>query len=338
MTTFMGIIAGFVFIALLMVAGVAPRRSKHSRYQRDQLSDTQTASTSLELLREARLTDVLSLQRVTGALLLVTEVALLVGLLGWFTGIVVAVVVALEYGAIARLPLLQRSSQALYNRYEAKLLGVIMRYDWLFRVIRSSAPALDVESTVSSRDELTHIITQMKAVITPDEKALLLSGLAFGDQQVRDVMTPRGMIDSIDKKELLGPLVLDDLHKTGHSRFPVTDNDIDHVVGMLYVQNLMSLDSKKTTTAEKAMESRVFYIHEDQTLAHALAAFLRSHHLLFVVVNQYRETVGILSLEDTIEALIGRKITDEFDAHEDLRLVARRNPRGNNHTKNGQDV
>jgi CBS domain containing-hemolysin-like protein len=132
--------------------------------------------------------------------------------------------------------------------------------------------------------------------------------------------------------------VLDDLHKTGHSRFPVTDGDIDHVIGMLHIQDIFTLDAKRSVTAEKAMEPRVFYIREDQTLDHALVAFLRTHHHLFIVVNEFRETVGILSLEDVIEALLGRKIIDEFDTHEDLRLVAMRNPRGNNHPLKSEDV
>jgi len=176
-------------------------------------------------------------------------------------------------------------------------------------------------------------------LLSADEKHLIANGLGFADKPVSDVMTPRGVIDSISKRELLGPLVLDDLHKTGHSRFPVIDGDIDHVVGMLYIQNLLTVDSgKRSTTAEKTMEPRVFYIRHDQTLGHALAAFLRTHHHLFIVINEFRETVGLLSLEDVIEALLGRKIVDEFDTHEDLRVVAARNPRGNNHPETREDV
>jgi CBS domain containing-hemolysin-like protein len=86
------------------------------------------------------------------------------------------------------------------------------------------------------------------------------------------------------------------------------------------------------------MDPKVYYIHEDQTLEHALAAFLKTHHHLFVVVNEYRETVGILCLEDVIEALLGRKIVDEFDAHDDLRAVAAHNPRSNNSSSKSHDV
>ena len=84
--------------------------------------------------------------------------------------------------------------------------------------------------------------------------------------------------------------------------------------------------------------ARVFYIHELQTLDHALAAFIKTHHHLFVVINEYRETVGILSLEDVTEALIGRKIVDEFDAHDDLRKVANHNPHKLNSAPHHTDV
>ena len=72
------------------------------------------------------------------------------------------------------------------------------------------------------------------------------------------------------------------------------------------------------------MEVGVNYIHEDQTLNHALSAFLRTHHHLFIVINKSRETVGLLTLNDVIQQMIGRKIIDEFDSHDNLVAVAMR--------------
>ena len=111
------------------------------------------------------------------------------------------------------------------------------------------------------------------------------------------------------------------------------------VVGMLYIQDLLTINRSSTSKrARTVMEKKVYYIREDQTLQHALAAFLRVRHHLFIVVNEFRETVGIVSLEDVIERMLGHKIIDEFDAHEDLRRVAQRNPRHNNRTKHARDV
>ena len=86
------------------------------------------------------------------------------------------------------------------------------------------------------------------------------------------------------------------------------------------------------------MEAKVFYINQEQTLEHALAAFIKTRHHLFVVVNGYRETAGIVTLEDVIEALLGREIVDEFDVHDDLRAVAARSAKTNNNSPHGTNV
>jgi CBS domain containing-hemolysin-like protein len=240
---------------------------------------------------------------------------------------------------VARLIAVQARSQKLYQQYEVHILNFVEKFAGAFKIVRGAAPRTTQAKQLDSREELQHMVAQAGSLLAADEKKLIEHGLKFDSREVSEVMTPRGVIDSINGSELLGPLVLDDLHKTGHSRFPVIDGDVDHVVGMLYIQNLLTLGAdKKSVTASSAMESRVFYIREDQTLQHALAAFLRTHHHLFVVVNEFRETVGLLSLEDVIEALLGRKIVDEFDAHDDLRAVAMRNPRGNNHPAKREDV
>ena len=150
-------------------------------------------------------------------------------------------------------------------------------------------------------------------------------------------MTPRSVIEAVPLGETLGPLVLDELYKTGHSRFPVYDKDLDHIVGMLYLHDLLDL-RQGSQPAKEAMQTKVYFVREDRDLSHALHGFLKTKHHLFVVVNEYRETVGLLSLEDVIEALVGVKITDEFDAFDDLRAVAEHNPGRNNEPEGKEDI
>lgn len=328
-----------VILALLVaVAAVRPVRSSLSEFELIRRKEKGDKTAAGVLRRESLLSDVLSLQRVCEALLVVLFTVTSVATFGWLLGIVVAAVVALEYGALARVGLWQRPTQKAYEQYEEHLLDFVEKVPWLFKILRSVTPSGPHKVQLESREELQHLVVQSGHLLSNNEKKQIEHSLQFESRQVNEIMTPRSVIDSISKKELLGPLVLDDLHKTGHSRFPVIDEDIDHVVGMLYVQNLLTLDKKRSLTAEKAMEPKVYYVREDHTLAQALAAFLRTRHHLFVVVNEYRETVGLLSLEDVIEALLGRKIVDEFDAHDDLRAVAERNPRGNNLPKKREDI
>lgn len=330
MFTLLTVLLGVIFIKLLLVAAMNPSSSELSRFELERRAEDGDKHAQAMLRREELLPDVFSLQRVLLAILLVVFVALSVATFQWLFGIIIAVVVALEYGALSRLPFIRSPAKKLYSKYESDILRIVEQLAPVFRIIRGISPEQPVLQ-LHSKQELGYLIEESVGVLSPDEKKLIIGGLGADKRLVREVMTPRSVIDSIAKKEHLGPLVLDDLHKTGHSRFPVIDGDVDHVVGMLHIHDLLVIEAgRRSTSVEKAMEPRVFYIREDQTLKAALAAFLRTHHHLFVVVNEFRETVGLLSLEDIIEAILGRKIVDEFDTHEDLRIVAERNPRENN--------
>lgn len=338
MIVFMVILCLVLLVVLVVLEGIVPLRSSLSAFELERRAKEGDKGAIATARREALLGDILSLRRGLSALFLVLFVIASVATFGWLLGILIAVFVALEIGAIARISLWQRHVQKLYETHEVAILQFVERFAGVIKFLRSAIPDVPPRDRLDSREELQHLVQHSGGLLTEDERKLITHGLSFDARTVSEILTPRSVIDTIGKKELLGPLVLDDLHKTGHSRFPVTDGDADHIIGILHIHDLLTLDSKRSTTAEKAMEARVFYIREDQTLAHALAAFLRTRHHLFIVVNEFRETVGVLSLEDVMEALLGHKIIDEFDAHEDLRAVAARNIRANNHPVKREDV
>lgn len=336
MTTVYVLLLVLITVLLLLVVGAKPSRSLLSRYELERRIKADDKGAKQTLRRESLLSDVYSLQRILSALLLVVFSPIAIIVLGWVFGIILSLLLALEYVAIARLKPVRSIADRLYIKIEPKLLDWIEKFEPVFKFIRGREELMTGSGKVASVDELVHIIEQSDGVLTKSEQKLLIHAIQFEDKLVSDVMTPRSVIDSVDRSEVLGPLMLDQLHKTGHSRFPVVDGDIDHVIGMIYLNELVQIERKKSLTAEKAMSDKVYYIREDQTLGHALNAFIRTHHHLFIVVNEYRETVGVISLEDVIERILGRQIIDEFDAHDDLRVVAARNPRANN--TGGKDV
>lgn len=333
------IIVVIIILLLVAVSSVVVQPPVYSQFERARRTKEGEEDATTEQIRADHLGDLQSLQRVVVSLLLVVSVVLLVAVFGWLIGIVLGVLLALEYGSLARLPYLRQVAQKQYDQFEPHLLKAIKDYPFIFGLLRSvTSTQRDIQ--FYSRQELLHMVDDSTGILTGDEKLLIKHGLEFPSRKVADIMTPRSVIESIKKGEILGPLVLDDLHKTGHSRFPVIDGDIDHVVGILHVRNLLTLDTTKRHTAkvETAMEPHVYYVHDSQSLDHALVAFLKTRHHMFIVVNEFRETVGLLTLEDTIEALLGRKIVDEFDAHDDLRSVAARHPKANDTAKQSTDV
>ncbi len=324
-------------LTLVTVASMLPRRSTLSIYELERRAGEGNETARDELKREALLEDMMALKKVLEALLLVLVVMVAVVALGGVFGVLASLVLALGYGRIAALEPVHTIAMRLLDTIEPTVIQFLERYPGLGRMLRTVGVSPS-STQVSSREELEHLVEESGAILTSDEKKLIINGLHFNQKTVESIMTPRGVVNTVKKGDVLGPLMLDELHKTGHSRFPVIDGDIDHVVGMLHIKDLLTLGKKETETAEKAMEKRVFYINQEQTLDRALAAFIKTRHHLFVVVNGYRETAGILTLEDTIEALLGREIVDEFDVHDDLRVVAARSAKGNNNAPHGTNV
>jgi CBS domain containing-hemolysin-like protein len=146
--------------------------------------------------------------------------------------------------------------------------------------------------------------------------------LRFNERLVRERLVPRRVVKSVAAEETVGPVLMSELHDSGHSRFPVFDGKKDNIVGILYIKDL--IDAKQGGEVRKLMRARVSYIHEDQTLFDALQAIIKTHQQLLIVVNTFEEYVGVLSVEDVVEDLIGADIIDEFDQYHDLRAVAER--------------
>lgn len=338
MLTFLIILTTVLCIFLLLVTATRPEVSPYSLAELERRA--KHSSTARKQLRQQKaLPDIMTLLRVIQALLLVTIILLFVVTFGWIIGIISAVLATLLYPVVARTIPLQRAARALYAKIEPSVVTFVTRFESIFRFLRDT-PLYQSGATrqFGSREELYELIAESKEALSSEERLLISAALEFPEKKISSIMTPRTIIDFINKSEFLGPLVLDELHALGHSRLPVIDGDLNHVVGILYLRDLLSLDTKRSTTAEKAMEKKVFYIHQDDTLRRALAAFLKTRHHLFIVINDERETVGLVTLEDVMEQLLGKRIVDEDDIYDDLRKVAKREGSTNNTAPGHVDI
>ncbi len=160
--------------------------------------------------------------------------------------------------------------------------------------------------------------------------------LEFNDKTVGSVMSPRRGVKFVAASDPISPRLMDELHATGFKHFPVvkeitpasskaTGGGEPHVLGILYLNDLLK-NLEKPGKISDLMKKDAHFINETHTLPQALDAFLKSHHHLLVVVNNFEEVVGVLTLDDVLEQITGQKITDEFDRYDDLRAVAGHNP------------
>lgn len=155
--------------------------------------------------------------------------------------------------------------------------------------------------------------------ITASDLDRLKRLLAANHQKVSDILTPRSQVKSLSDQDTIGPILLDELHESGQTIFPVKAGKADKIIGTLY---LGDLGLKTEGRIGDYLQPDVRYLHEDDSLSQAMQAFYRTRHQLFLVVNSFQEYVGIVTLKRLMQQLAGEPPSDDFDLHHDLAAVA----------------
>jgi len=185
----------------------------------------------------------------------------------------------------------------------------------------------DEMPSVYSRKELIKIIEEHEqsgdSRLDEDEEKIIKGALSFSDKIVNDILTPRVEIFSLPINRLLDKKTIKNIKESGHSRIPIYRDSLDDIVGILYAKDLIG-NNFKDKTAEEVMRENVIYVDYNKKLDDLLNAFKANRQHLFIVINEYGELSGIVSIEDVIEEIIGAEIMDEDDKFADLQAEARK--------------
>ncbi len=150
------------------------------------------------------------------------------------------------------------------------------------------------------------------------EMELLKSIVQFGDVTVKQVMQPRSKVVAVDFKTSF-PELLQTVREAEFSRLPVIDDDLDNVVGILYVKDLVShLNKPADFEWQTLIRTNHLLIPESKRCSELLREFKQEKMHMAIVVDEYGGTAGIVTLEDILEEVIG-DIRDEFDEDSDVR-------------------
>lgn len=298
MTTLLLIVWILVALSLIAPLAIHPERSKRSWFELKRRGDEATMRRERHFETVVRIRVVLMLCKVS----VLTFLSFLLWQ-GW--GVVVTIAFIVVATPIARLAPVRGISRRLYARIESKLLDAVEASSllrWLMTVKRF-APK---EEKLESQDQLHHLVESSLGILDGDQRKIILSGLNWHRTPVSSVMTKRQDIVSVKYTELLGPLVLDDLHRTGHTRFPVIKGTLDVVVGMLDISELLEIDAgRKSATVEKVMHPQALRIEADESLPAALALLQKSHQHVLIVIDGEGKTVGLVTLSDITGSLLG---------------------------------
>jgi CBS domain containing-hemolysin-like protein len=176
---------------------------------------------------------------------------------------------------------------------------------------------IENEPVTLTRSELTGLL---KAVdpedtdLTVDELRILANVLKFSHKTVHGVMIPKSKVTTVKVTETLSPIILDELYKSGHERFPVVAEDGKNVAGILNLHDLT--DVKHHASVAETMQEKVYFVDEDRDLDDVLRVFYKTKQSVFVVHNQVSDMVGLISVEDIVQEILG-KPTDKAHAEKE---------------------
>ncbi len=167
---------------------------------------------------------------------------------------------------------------------------------------------------VTEEELMTFVeVVEEEGGIEEEEKELIENIFEFDDTNASEIMAPRADMFVIDVNE---ELKLEEIVKSGFTRIPVIDGDIDHVVGILNIKDLL----KHQATSDAAIDVRKimrgpYFVPENKKLDNLLQQFKKRKQHMAIVVDEHGGVSGLITLEDALEEIVG-EITDETDTVE----------------------
>ena len=179
-------------------------------------------------------------------------------------------------------------------------------------------PPATGQQRLHSPEELELIVSESAegGLLYQEEEEMILNIFDFSERQVGQVMTPRRKVQAIDvsmqEDELLAFVA-----RSSHSRFPVYEDDLDHVVGILHLKDLLHQRLRTDDPLDvRAILRPAPVVPEYQPVEKLLAAFKRERIHMAIVVDEFGGMAGIVTLEDLIEEVVG-EVRDEFDVEKE---------------------
>lgn len=214
------------------------------------------------------------------------------------------------------------SNPEFFARQVASPIKVFIQLTSFFSMLLSKTARFVVTALGIRQDPLRTAITEEevnliifegkeKGIFDEIEERLIKSVFEFADLTVRRAMTPRTDVVAIDlnadHKDILNAIIDD-----GYSRYPIYENDIDHIVGILYTKDIIIHKLNPELIILRDLLRKPLFVPDSMPLAKLLNLFQRKKKHIAIVLDEFGGTAGIITLEDIIEELVG-EIQDEYD-------------------------
>lgn len=291
-------------LALIAVASIPVRVPALSRFELERRSKDGDRHANFELERLDVVGSMRGLFHFVELLLFVAISLILVFGVGW-AGLLYLLFILVLYRIVAQsrpLTALGRRLSTRFDRGLSKWLVDSKVFSRFFALFDDQASAKGYK--LSSKEELVDIINRSSGVLSDEEKATILGGVDILTKTVEDIMIPKDSAQSVDYDTLLGPMVLDQLHKTGLSVFPVLDGD--RVVGVLDIGTQFELRQKNSLLARDLMSENVLRVSRMQLLVGVIDEMVKERADIAIVKANGDTFSGVLYLGDCLKSVLGK--------------------------------
>ncbi len=181
-------------------------------------------------------------------------------------------------------------------------------------------PTEQVESDHLSPEELRTVVNEAGNLIPKGHQDMLLGILDLGKVTVNDIMVPRNEIIGIDLSDEWD-VILNQLKTSAHTRLAVFDGDIDKIRGFVHMRNMIPLLLEQNSNKDNFISRlrKPYFIPEKVSLHTQLSNFQKEKHRIGVVVNEYGDIQGLVTLEDILEEIVGEFTTDPAHLSRDIK-------------------
>lgn len=171
--------------------------------------------------------------------------------------------------------------------------------------------------------ELTELLHEAKEQHILDGRALSMieGAISVAQKQVRDVMIARGQMVVIEHDAKL-PDILPIIIESHHSRFPVISEDKNEILGILLAKDLLRYYNQQEKFNIKDILHPAVFIPESKRLNVLLEEFRLKHHHMAIVLDEYGNVSGLITIEDVLEEIVG-EIEDEYDEDENEAMISK---------------
>ena len=212
----------------------------------------------------------------------------------------------------------ERFAMAVYPMIRV-FVTVLKPVNWLFtkwKQFLSRLLRVDDDRAIT-QDELLTLVEEAKQEggMNADESELLKSAIEFHDLDVSDILTPRVRVDGIPL-ESTAQETADRFESSGYSRLPVYEDTLDHIVGVVHQKDFYNRARKGGDFDLSAIMKKPVYVPPGAKISDTLRLLQRTQSQMAVVADEYGGTVGIVTMEDILEELVG-EIWDEHDEIEE---------------------